>query len=168
MRNLLRNALRIFFWLKRPSGMRKLADSNVWLALALSKHKFHQVARNWLAACKPAAPAIFCRSTHISFLRLLTTQAVFAPYGIAPLSNNAAWTTCESYLADERIRMEEEPKGLESRFKKLASNFKPSPKLWMDAYLAAFAIAGGFQLVTTDTAFKQFEGLNLLVLPPAK
>jgi uncharacterized protein len=36
----------------------------------------------------------------------------------------------------------------------------------MDAYLAAFAIAGGHQLVTTDKAFKQFQGLDLLVLSP--
>jgi predicted nucleic acid-binding protein len=39
-----------------------------------------------------------------------------------------------------------------------------SPKLWMDAYLAAFALAGGYQLVTLDKAFKQFKGLNLRVL----
>ena len=34
----------------------------------------------------------------------------------------------------------------------------------MDAYLAAFAMAGAYQLVTTDSAFKQFTGLDLLVL----
>jgi predicted nucleic acid-binding protein len=26
-----------------------LADSNIWLALALSKHQFHAAARTWLA-----------------------------------------------------------------------------------------------------------------------
>ena len=36
-----------------------------------------------------------------------------------------------------------------------------SPKLWMDAYLAAFALAGGCRMVTTDAAFKQFAGLDL-------
>ena len=39
-----------------------------------------------------------------------------------------------------------------------------SPKLWMDAYLAAFALAGRNQKVTTDAAFRQFQGLDLLVL----
>jgi hypothetical protein len=34
----------------------------------------------------------------------------------------------------------------------------------MDAYLAAFACAGGFQLVTTDSGFRQFRGLDLLLL----
>jgi predicted nucleic acid-binding protein len=34
----------------------------------------------------------------------------------------------------------------------------------MNAYLAAFAMAVNCQLVTTDKAFKQFKGLDLLVL----
>jgi predicted nucleic acid-binding protein len=34
----------------------------------------------------------------------------------------------------------------------------------MDAYLAAFAMAGEYPLVTTDAAFKQFKDLDLIVL----
>ena len=34
----------------------------------------------------------------------------------------------------------------------------------MDAYLAAFALAGRYSMVTTDAAFRQFRGLDLLVL----
>jgi hypothetical protein len=34
----------------------------------------------------------------------------------------------------------------------------------MDAYLAAFAQAGDYQLVTTDAAFAQFDGLDLELL----
>jgi predicted nucleic acid-binding protein len=67
-------------------------------------------------------------------------------------------------LADDRISWIEELSGLEAIWKKFAGGSKASPKLWMDAYLAAFAIAGGHQLVTTDKAFKQFKGLDLLVL----
>jgi predicted nucleic acid-binding protein len=69
-----------------------LADSNFWLALALSKHAFHRVARAWLRRQSGADPVLFCRSTQQSFLRLLTTSAVFSPYGIPPLSNKAAWS----------------------------------------------------------------------------
>ena len=141
-----------------------LADSNVWLALALSKHGFHAVADAWLADRKPRETVLFCRSTQQSFLRLLTTHAVLAPYGIPPLSNQAAWSAYEGFLADERIAWVEEPRGLELHWKKWAGNSRASPKLWTDAYLAAFAMAGGYQLVTTDKAFKQFTGLDLLVL----
>jgi hypothetical protein len=31
----------------------------------------------------------------------------------------------------------------------------------MDAYLAAFAQAGGYRMVTTDDAYRQFDGLDL-------
>lgn len=39
-----------------------------------------------------------------------------------------------------------------------------SPKLWMDAYLAAFARSAGYTLVTTDAAFTQFADLDLRLL----
>ncbi len=89
------------------------------------------------------------------------------PYRIPPLTNKAAWSVYEGLRTDERISWVEEPRGLESHWKKLAMHSKASPKLWMDAYLAAFAIAGGHQLVTTDKGFKQFKGLDLLVLSKA-
>lgn len=142
-----------------------LADSNVWLALALSKHEFHAAARAWLDARAPHE-ALFCRSTQQSFLRLLTTSTVLAPYRIPPLSNQAAWSVYDGLRADERISWAEEPSGLEASWKKISGGSKASPKLWMDAYLAAFALAGEHQLVTTDKGFKQFKGLELLVLSP--
>jgi toxin-antitoxin system PIN domain toxin len=142
-----------------------LADSNVWLALALSKHVFHPAVRDWFAQRKPTEAVLFCRFTQQSFLRLLTTSAVLAPYGIPPLTNKAAWAAYEGFRADKGIAWVDEPHGLETHWKRLASAAKPSPKLWMDAYLAAFAIAGGFPIVTTDKAFRQFKRLDLIVLP---
>jgi predicted nucleic acid-binding protein len=38
--------------------------------------------------------------------------------------------------------------------------FGQSPKAVTDAYLAAFAVAGGYRLVTLDEAFAQFPGLD--------
>jgi predicted nucleic acid-binding protein len=58
----------------------------------------------------------------------------------------------------------EEPRGTEVLWKKLGATTKASPKLWMDAYLAAFAVAGEFSLVTTDKGFKQFKGLDVVIL----
>ena len=141
-----------------------LADSNVWLALALSGHDLHATVGTWFRRQKVRRSVSFCRSTQQSFLRLLTTAAVLAPYGIPPLSNQAAWSVYEGFRADARIGWAEEPPGLERRWQKLAAHPKASPKLWMDAYLAAFALTGGHQLVTTDRAFKQFDALDLVVL----
>lgn len=85
-------------------------------------------------------------------------------YGNAPLRNRNAWTVYEAFVADDRIQLQPEPPGLNAIWKKLAARRTSSPKLWMDAYLAAFAMASGAQLVTTDKAFSQFPGLDVLVI----
>jgi uncharacterized protein len=68
--------------------------------------------------------------------------------------------------SDRRVDWADEPgaAGVESRWRALAAGDAASPKLWMDAYLAAFALAGGHRLVTTDTGFRQFRGLDAIVL----
>ncbi|MBO0699123.1 MAG: hypothetical protein J2P46_12070 [Zavarzinella sp.] len=143
-----------------------LVDSNVWLALTLSKHVLHPAARAWMEGVD-RREAAFCRATQQSFLRLLTTAAVLAPYGVPPLTNSAAWSAYESFRGDERVDWLAEPPDLEGHWKKFARGPNPSPKLCMYAYLAAFAVAGGHQLVTTDRAISQFKGLDVLVLGTA-
>lgn len=86
------------------------------------------------------------------------------PYGVLPYSNAGAWQLFDSFLADPRISFASEPRNLESHWKTFTARNTASPKLWMDAYLAAFALAGGHRLITTDHAFSQFKNLNLLVL----
>ena len=142
-----------------------LCDSNVWLALALSRHVHHGATRAWLDRVEEPASIAFCRATQQTFLRLLTNASVLAPYGSPPLSNTEAWDAYEALVTDDRIVFRgEEPAGLEAHWKALALRDTASPKLWMDAYLAAFAIAASSRLVTTDGAFQQFAGLDLLLL----
>lgn len=143
----------------------KLCDSSVWVALALFDHAHHDAARRWFETVTEPGAVLFCRATQQSFLRLLTTAIVLAPYGIPPLTNQQAWDVYDAFLADHRIVFQaREPAGLELRWRQLAMRGTPSPKLWMDAYLAAFAQAGGYRMVTTDAAFKQFDGLDLVLL----
>ena len=107
----------------------------------------------------------FCRATQQSFLRLLTSPAVLAPYGNRPLTNRQVWRSYQSLLSDDRIAFRGlEPTGLEAKWKQFALRDNASPKLWMDAYLAAFAIAAGYRMVTTDGAFRQFAGVDVLLL----
>lgn len=54
----------------------RLCDSNVWLALALSKHVHHIAAREWLETVDEPASVLFCRATQQTFLRLLTNASV--------------------------------------------------------------------------------------------
>ena len=71
-------------------------------------------------------------------------------------------------MCDPRVGWREEPKALNEQWRRLACPESASPKLWMDAYLAAFSICDGLQLVTIDKAFLQHSGLEckLLKLPP--
>lgn len=142
-----------------------LCDSNVWLALALSEHVHQPAAREWLESVEEPATILFCRATQQSLLRLLTNASVLAPYGNPPLTNDEAWAVYEAFDADDRIVLQaEEPAGLQRRWKELALRDTPSPKLWMDAYLAAFALTAGCRMVTTDAAFRRFPGLDLCLL----
>lgn len=142
-----------------------LCDANVWLALALSKHVHHKAALDWLQTVQAPHSLVFCRATQQALLRLLTNASVLRPYGNPPLTNREAWSVYEAFLADDRITFRaDEPAGVEPLWKELAVRKTASSKLWMDAYLAAFALAGRYSLVTMDTAFHQFGGLNLLVL----
>jgi toxin-antitoxin system PIN domain toxin len=142
-----------------------LPDSNVWLALALSAHVHHRAAREWLESVEDPGTILFCRATQQSFLRLLTHAAVLAPYGNPPLTNVEAWNAYGSLIADDRIVLQAtEPARLESRWRQLALRETASPKLWMDAYLAAFALAGGCRLVTSDRSFRQFDELDLALV----
>jgi uncharacterized protein len=142
-----------------------LCDGNVWLALALSRHVHHRKVRQWFDSVVEPGTILFCRATQQTFLRLLTNASVLAAYGNRPLTNAHAWRTYESLVADDRVGLRiDEPMHLEARWKGFAARDTASPKLWMDAYLAAFALAGGLRLVTTDIAFRNFTGLDHLVL----
>lgn len=140
-------------------------DTSVWMALAISEHVHRSIAQSWMGSLEENSRILFCRATQQSFLRLLTNAAVFLQYGSPPLTNRAAWRTYEALLDDDRVAFQaREPDGLDQFWREYTFRPTTSPRLWMDAYLAAFARAGGFTLVTTDAAFRQFRDLDLLLL----
>ncbi|MFK7850139.1 MAG: TA system VapC family ribonuclease toxin [Akkermansiaceae bacterium] len=138
----------------------KLPDVNIWFALSLTNHELHSRAKTWLETQERDSSIHFCRPTKQGYLRLLTTAAVMKGMGKIVLSNLEAWETFDTILQDPRITFAPEPPDLEEAWKSLALRKTASPKLWMDAYLAAFAIRSGFQLVSADKAFSQFKGLD--------
>jgi uncharacterized protein len=137
-----------------------LCDHNIWLALVLPVHSHHVAALAWWDSLE-AERALFCRSTQQGFLRLLTTEAVLTPYGLPARTQAQAWEIYHRILSDPCAGFLTEPAGLEGLWEQLSSRESASPKLWMDAYLAAFAIKSGCALVTFDQGFRQFESSQL-------
>lgn len=145
-----------------------LFDTNVWIAALFPTHPFHSHARAALRDATPANPAVFCRSTEQSFLRLASTEALLRAYGAVGLTNRDALVAMSDLLALPQVCEREEAPGTAALWHRLASRNTASPKLWMDAYLAAFAISGAMSIVSLDHDFKTFEkqGLDLVLLDP--
>ncbi len=144
---------------------RHLFDANVFLAASIEAHAHHAPARQWVDCVELPSTLGFCRVTEMSCLRLLTQPIA---EGFRPLSNRNAAAVYLAWRQDERVELIAEPPGLTALWPRLALRNNTSPKLWTDAYLAAFAIAAGCRLVTFDGAFRQFErdDLDLLLLEP--
>ena len=68
-------------------------------------------------------------------------------------------------LTDERVDFWPEPFGLDDWLPRLFRYKVPTPSLVADAYLSAFALSRGVAVVTFDSGFRQFEGLELELLP---
>jgi hypothetical protein len=128
-----------------------LLDINVWLALAFESHIHHSAAAVWFAGTAPRSCA-FCRLTQQGFLRLATTPNVLAEHEVTLME---AWEMYDALYGDPRVVFAEEPEGIESLWRTHTQMRSSSPKVWNDAYLAAFAQAADFELVTFDRGFAQ-------------
>jgi toxin-antitoxin system PIN domain toxin len=125
-------------------------DVNVWLALSYERHIHHSTANRWFQSLEDDAHPCFCRFTQLGLLRLLTTDAVMGIDGV--LTQLDSWRVFDACSGDGRTLFLEEPATIESRFRSLTQEKRPSPKDWGDSYLAAFAAEAGLTLVTFDQA----------------
>jgi toxin-antitoxin system PIN domain toxin len=141
--------------------MNDLPDINVWLALIDKRHVHHLAASHYWADASVQSRA-FCRVTANGFLRL-STQSKVLPN---PLSPHEAWIIYRQFLTLPIIRWLPEPPDLDSAYCALTCAPTFGHHLWTDAYLAALAMTTGYRLVSFDSDFKRFAGLNLLHLAP--
>ena len=142
--------------------MKHLCDSNVFIALTLEAHPHHERAVAWLENLPRGSTLYFCRSTQTSYLRLLTVREWMKELVCTNDESIKAYRTLRS---DPRIGfLADEPKSLEKQWFDYAAGGQPSPKRWMDAYLAAFARGTGMSFVTFDRGFTAFAHLELIVL----
>ncbi len=142
--------------------MRQMCDINVLLALVAERHAHHDRCKCWWKSRDHSSPLLICREVQIALLRLLSTEAVMSE-DVRTLPQ--AWALYASLLKCGGFTRVLEPRGLDVEWERLCRPCKRSPKVVMDAYLAAFAIAGGYTLVTLDEAFANYRGLSLFIPP---
>lgn len=111
---------------------------------------------------------MWCRSTQQSFLRLASTPALHKAYGAERMTNRDALVVLDTLQPFPYVALRDESSGVFALWCQMAGADTASPKVWMDAYLAVLAIAGGLTLVSLDRDFKNFvqRGLDLAMLNP--
>ncbi|HXP84349.1 MAG TPA: TA system VapC family ribonuclease toxin [Bryobacteraceae bacterium] len=140
--------------------MTYLADVNVWIALTNPGHQHRSSAAEWFSASAPDLIA-FCRTTQKGLLRLLTNRHVM---GANVLNAEDAWDVYDDFFKTGRVRFAEEPPGIERAWREATRGPHTGPNFWTDAYLAAFAIAAGYTVVTFDRGFKRHTAVRLRLL----
>jgi toxin-antitoxin system PIN domain toxin len=138
-----------------------LPDVNVWLALTFDSHHHHPVAKSWFSSLSDEL-CFFCRTTQAGFLRLATNAKVF---GTSALTLSQAWQAYDIFQNDSRVSYVDEPAKVEALWRAYTAMQSYSPKVWTDAYLAAFAQAAGLELITFDRAFSQYHQTKCRILP---
>ncbi|HEX4412694.1 MAG TPA: TA system VapC family ribonuclease toxin [Lacipirellulaceae bacterium] len=137
-----------------------LPEVNVWLALTFDSHVHHPGAKHWFNALSTDV-CLFCRLTQIGFLRLTTNSSVF---GKDALTLDVAWQKYNLLLCDARVSYVDEPTGLKTFWRAHAQGRSFSPKVWTDAYLAAFAQAANLEVVSFDRGMAQYQNIRWSIL----
>jgi toxin-antitoxin system PIN domain toxin len=137
-----------------------LLDINVWLAMAFRRHVSHATAAAWFQAA--SGPCYSCRLSQMGFLRLASNPAAM---GAAAVGMGDAWRAYDAPFSDPKVAIMDEPAGTEARWRFLTQPTTFTPKMWNDAYLAAFAELAGLELVTFDKGFSKFTNVRCHILP---
>jgi uncharacterized protein len=124
-------------------------DINVWVALSYPDHRHHGSATVWFSALSEDVGLVFCRHTQLGLFRLLTTEAVL---GRNVRTQLECWSIYDRWIDGGKAALVADSLELDAHFRRRAAGDSASPKVWADAYLAAFAESGGLTLVTFDKA----------------
>jgi toxin-antitoxin system PIN domain toxin len=137
-------------------------DLNVWVAMAYRGHQHHAASRSWFDSLE-SDTAGFCRITQIGFLRLLTNPMVM---GDEVKTQAEAWQAYDHFTSDSRVVFcaESGETAVEDELRRLTTTARSTHQQFPDAYLVAFARAGGMTLVTFDRALSKIARKDVLLL----
>lgn len=137
-------------------------DTNVWIALNFSEHPHNAHAIAFVSKRTAKCPALFSRAVENSTLRLLSNPSVCRAFNSPLMTNEQAAMILNDWQKHDHIGcFDVEPADTRELWLELASVPSSSPKVWMDAYLAAFAISARLPFATLDADFRRFEAQGL-------
>jgi hypothetical protein len=141
--------------------MAYLADVNFLIALLHARHAASERAAAWLDGQEEPRSVRLCRVVQMGALRILTNPA-WLQEDVLPA--RSVWDAWDLLLTDDRFARVSEPPRLEAEWRLLTEEFPVGRCAETDAYLAAFARAGGLRVLTFDRGFRRFEGLDAMIL----
>ncbi len=135
-----------------------LADVNFLVALLHARHAQSRRAAAWLERHDEEGSVALCRVAQMGALRVLTNRAWLAD---EVQSAAEVWRVWDMLGGDERFFFAAEPARLEIEWRRLTSGWPRGRLAETDAYLAAFASAGGLRLLSFDKGLRRFPGVEL-------
>jgi toxin-antitoxin system PIN domain toxin len=135
----------------------KLVDANVLLYAVNSDSQHHREAVQWLdGALSGGATVGFSWVPVLAFLRLATKRGLFP----RPLHHDDALTQLDAWLSAPSAVVVEPTARHASLLRDLLGDAGTAGNLVNDAHLAALAIEHSAQLISYDSDFARFPGLD--------
>lgn len=137
----------------------KLVDANVLIYAVNADAAHHERSRRWLeTALSGREPVGFTWGVLLAFLRVSTRRGILE----RPLPTEDAVAYVDAWLQQPPVELVVPGPNHWNILRALITAAGAAGNLTSDAHLAAHAIEGGWTLVSTDSDFRRFSGLNVL------
>lgn len=135
----------------------KLIDVNILIYAVNPASRFHTRIRKWWEdLLEGSEPVGLPWLVVVGFLRISTNPRAFD----RPLSLEQALDEVDGWLANPIVKLVRETDEHWSKLRQLVANVGTAANLTNDAHLAALANCYGATIVSSDTDFSRFRGLQ--------
>jgi toxin-antitoxin system PIN domain toxin len=137
-----------------------LVDANILVYSTDEGSEHHDAARDWLDEQTAGVPRSVGLPwpTLLAYLRLVTNPRMYSP----PAAPADAWQRIEDWLSRPAAWIPVPGPLHRQTLAEIVQSYRPTGNLVPDAHLAALAREHGLTVVSTDTDFAKFSGINWL------
>jgi len=137
----------------------KLVDANVLIYAVNSDSPHHERSRQWLESALSGTEVVgLTWGVLLAFLRVTTRRGILE----RPLAVGVAIEFIDSWVQQTSVEIVVPGPNHWTILRALIAASGTAGNLTSDAHLAAHALEGGWALVSTDSDFRRFSGLNVV------